>query len=198
MPLADPVDVLAACRAAAADAERSFDAESAAQWWSACLLAHDALPGRDRSPDARDDLLVARVEALVRAGQAQTVLDTVHAELLEALREGRTTSVGRLAAALLRTAGAWPWVSSGADPGPLLARLAGIEHLRARRPAGARAGARGARRRQLLRPRRRRARPAQRAGRWSSRRAPGTPTSSPTRFWAARSRSSPSRTAPRR
>ena len=129
MPLTDAADVLDGCRAAAADAERGFDAERAAQWWGQSLVAFDALPPGARTADERDDLLVARVQALARAGRTQTVLDTVHAALLDALRQGRTASVGRLAAALLRTAGAWPWVFPGTDAGPLLARLAGIEHL---------------------------------------------------------------------
>ena len=46
----------------------------------------------------RDELLVAQVSALARAGRGQTVLDVVDAALLDAVRGGRTGSAGRLAA----------------------------------------------------------------------------------------------------
>jgi hypothetical protein len=55
------------------------------------------------------------------------VLDVLDAALLDAVRAGRPATVGRLAAALLRAAGAWPWTAFGADPGPLIGRLAGVE-----------------------------------------------------------------------
>ncbi len=127
LPLVDPGVVLEACSAAARQAAERWSSESAAQWWEAAVRAFDLLPASLQSIDARDDLLVARVEALARAGRGQTVLDVVNSGLLEAVREGRTSAVGRLAAALLRAAGAWPWVSYGKDPGPLLERLAGLE-----------------------------------------------------------------------
>jgi hypothetical protein len=59
----------------------------------------------------------------------------VDAALLDAVRAGRLDSAGRLAASLLRTCGAWPWAVYGSDPGPLLARLAGVEPLLRDAPA---------------------------------------------------------------
>ncbi|MGF7123476.1 BTAD domain-containing putative transcriptional regulator [Rhodococcus sp. AG1013] len=127
LPLVDPRTVLDACTDAARVATERWSSETAAQWWQAAVQAFDLLPGSEQSADDRDDLLVARVEALARAGRGQTVLDVVDAGLLDAVREGRMSAAGRLAAALLRAAGAWPWVSYGEDPGPLLERLAGLE-----------------------------------------------------------------------
>ncbi|MGW0174243.1 BTAD domain-containing putative transcriptional regulator [Rhodococcus sp. NPDC003322] len=127
MPLVDPHEVLDACTVAAREATERWSSETAAQWWEIAVQIFDQLPAPERSPDDRDDLLVARVEALARAGRGQTVLDVVGAGLLDAVREGRTSGAGRLAAALLRAAGAWPWVSYGRDPGPLLERLAALE-----------------------------------------------------------------------
>ncbi|MBL7502619.1 AAA family ATPase [Frankia sp. CN7] len=126
-PLADAADVFDACRAAALDAERRWYSEAAAQWWG------QALDVFDRSPDDldvdRDEVVVARVAALARAGRGQTLLDVVDAGLLDAVRRGRLDSAGRLAAALLRTSGSWPWAVYGDDPAPLLARLSGLETL---------------------------------------------------------------------
>jgi DNA-binding SARP family transcriptional activator len=133
MPLSDPAEVLAACREAALDAEARWTSEAAAHWWGEALRAFDGLPGGEDTE--RDELLVARVEALARSGRAQTVLDVVDAGLLEALREGRTQAAGRLASALLRSSGAWPWVAYGADAGPVLARLASVESFVAADPA---------------------------------------------------------------
>lgn len=127
LPVADPRTVLDACIDAAREATERWNSETAAQWWEAAVQAFDLLPSPEQPAGARDDLLVARVEALARAGRGQTVLDVVDAGLLAAVREGRTATAGRLAAALLRSAGAWPWVSYGKDPGPLLARLSGLE-----------------------------------------------------------------------
>lgn len=135
LPLADPADVVEACRAAAVEADQRWHSESAAHWWGAALKAFDALPAVERTEQRRDELLVAQVAALARAGRGQTVLDLVDACLVDAVHHGRASSAGRLASALLRTAGAWPWASYGDDPGPLLARLAGIEPLVAHEPA---------------------------------------------------------------
>ncbi|MFE4499784.1 BTAD domain-containing putative transcriptional regulator [Rhodococcus sp. NPDC056743] len=129
LPLVDPHIVLEACTSAAQDATDRWSSETAAEWWEAAVHAFDLLPASQQSADARDDLLVARVEALARAGRGQTVLDVVNAGILDAVREDRTSAVGRLAGALLRAAGAWPWVSYGSDPGPLLERLAAVEPL---------------------------------------------------------------------
>ncbi|MFC9790158.1 BTAD domain-containing putative transcriptional regulator [Rhodococcus sp. NPDC127528] len=127
LPLVDPHEVLDACTVAAREATERWSSETAAHWWETAVQIFDQLPAAEQSPDDRDDLLVARVEALARAGRGQTVLDVVGAGLLDALREGRTSGAGRLAAALLRAAGGWPWVSYGRDPGPLLERLAALE-----------------------------------------------------------------------
>ncbi|WP_430332875.1 BTAD domain-containing putative transcriptional regulator [Rhodococcus sp. ACT016] len=127
LPLVDPRDVLDACTVAAREATDRWSSETAAHWWEIAVQIFDQLPAAEKSPDDRDDLLVARVEALARAGRGQTVLDVVGAGLLDAVREGRTAGAGRLAAALLRAAGAWPWVSYGRDPGPLLERLEALE-----------------------------------------------------------------------
>jgi len=127
VPMVDAADAYEACRAAAADAEVRSQSDSAAQWWGAALGMFAALPPEARSEEARDEMLIAQVNALARAGRGQTVLDVVDAALLDAVREGRTRSAGRLAGTLLRTTGSWPWATYGADPGPLLARLAGVE-----------------------------------------------------------------------
>ena len=134
LPLADPADVLAACRVAAVDATERFSSETAARWWKEALRAFDLLPAGVRVARERDDLLVARVEALARAGRGQAVLDVVEHGLLDAVRDGRTSAAGRLAASLLRASGGWPWVSSG-DPGPLLGRLEAVEPLLEADPA---------------------------------------------------------------
>ncbi|GAA4553283.1 BTAD domain-containing putative transcriptional regulator [Pseudonocardia xishanensis] len=131
LPLVDAAEALAACRAAAEDADSRWDADSAARWWGAALEVFAQLGGSDA---ARDELLVARLNALARAGRGQTVLDVVDAALLDAVRAGRTRSAGLLAGTLLRTAGAWPWPTYGEDAGPLVARLAGVERLVAADP----------------------------------------------------------------
>ncbi|WP_420880401.1 BTAD domain-containing putative transcriptional regulator [Rhodococcus sp. (in: high G+C Gram-positive bacteria)] len=127
LPLVDPRVALDACILAAREATERWSSETAAHWWEVAVETFDLLPASARSSDDRDDLVVARVEALARAGRGQTVLDVVDAGLLDAVREGRTSGAGRLAAALLRAAGAWPWVSYGRDPGPLLERLEALE-----------------------------------------------------------------------
>jgi DNA-binding SARP family transcriptional activator len=124
LPMSDAREALDACRAAAADAESSWQSDAAADWWQLALDVLDRTP--DSSPDERDDVVVALVTALARAGRSQTVLETVDAALLDAVRRGRTGSAGRLASVLLRTSGSWPWVVFGSDPGPLLERLDGL------------------------------------------------------------------------
>ena len=136
LPLADAEEAVEACIAVARAAESSWNSDSAAEWWEAASRALALVPrGRLTEPHDPDDLLVARVEALARAGRGQTVLDTVEAGLMDAAREGRTVTIGRLAGSLLRMAGIWPWVSYGEDPGPLLMRLADIEPMAAADPA---------------------------------------------------------------
>lgn len=133
-PLADPLDVLHACRAAARDADNRWQSETAAAWWLAAIEAFDRVPGHRPSDARRDDLLVNRVASLARAGRRSEVMSVVDTALADAVRGGRTTSVARLAGTLLRTAGAWPW-TFGTDPGPLPARLAAVEPLVAHDPA---------------------------------------------------------------
>ncbi|GAA0282626.1 BTAD domain-containing putative transcriptional regulator [Cryptosporangium japonicum] len=134
LPMVDAAEAHEACRAAALDAEARWQSDSAAQWWGSALTTFAALPPEVRGDSDRDDMLVAQVNALARAGRGQTVLDVVDAALLDAVREGRTRSAGRLAGALLRTTGSWPWATYGSDPGPLLARLAGVERRLASDP----------------------------------------------------------------
>jgi hypothetical protein len=52
------------------------------------------------------------------------------AALVDALRAGRTASVGRLAANLLRVSGSWPRPAYGSDPALLLTTLCGLDTLR--------------------------------------------------------------------
>ncbi|WP_169741735.1 BTAD domain-containing putative transcriptional regulator [Nocardioides aequoreus] len=125
-PLGDPRDLLAAARVAATGAEGQWAWESAAHWWDLARQAHDTLPTAERDPDERDELLVARMQALVRAGQQQTMLRTVEQELLDAVRAGRSSTVGRLAGSLVRSAGTWPWVAYDLVGG-LPDRLAALE-----------------------------------------------------------------------
>jgi DNA-binding SARP family transcriptional activator len=129
LPLAPAAEVYAACRAAAVDAESRWESEAAAEWWAAASSAYALLPAAEQTDEERDDLLVARVTALGRAGRRQTVIGVVTEALLEAVRADRLSSAGRLAAVTLRTSGNWPWTAFTVDPGPLLTRLAGIEPL---------------------------------------------------------------------
>jgi hypothetical protein len=138
MPLVDAAETLDACRAAALDAEQRWESESAAQWWEQALRAAVQLPTTNGSSTHgpglggtiavdRDDLLINQVSALARAGRGQTVLDVLDAALFDAVRAGRTASAGRLAATLLRTSGAWPWITYGDDPSGVLTRLAAVQ-----------------------------------------------------------------------
>ena len=122
-PLADPVEVVAAARAAALAAEQHGDADTAAAWWGVAVEVHEG------DSTAHDELVRAQVAALTRAGRGQDVLDVLDAALVEALRAGHTGSVGRLAANLLRVSGSWPWPAYGSDPAPLLATLRGLDAL---------------------------------------------------------------------
>jgi DNA-binding SARP family transcriptional activator len=123
LPLVEPARVVDACRQAAEQATQRWSSETAARWWQAGLDAYDLLPAAARVDADRDALTVSMLEALARAGRGQTVLDTVEKYLVEALRSGRTATAGRMASALLRASGGWPWLAPGADPGPLLAVL---------------------------------------------------------------------------
>ncbi|ORM32882.1 AfsR/SARP family transcriptional regulator [Williamsia sp. 1135] len=123
LPLVDVGEAVQACRTAAEEAADRWSSETAALWWQRALDTYDSLP-QQRSVDIeRDDLMLALLEALSRAGRGQTVLDTVESQLVAAMREGRTATAGKLAGSLLRSSGGWPWLAPSEDPGPLLAVL---------------------------------------------------------------------------
>ncbi|MBO9531706.1 MAG: AAA family ATPase [Solirubrobacteraceae bacterium] len=127
LPVSDAAETLAACREAArADVER-WSSETAAAWWREALRAYDLLPAAERSPGERDDLIIAHVEALALAGRRQRVIEVIEDGIFDAVREERTSTVGKLAASLLRATGSWPWVASVQDPGSLQARLSAVE-----------------------------------------------------------------------
>ncbi|WP_051471374.1 BTAD domain-containing putative transcriptional regulator [Patulibacter minatonensis] len=129
MPLAEPAEVVEACRAAARLAEERWSSETAADWWAAALRVLDRQPEEDRAAGERDGLVLSRVFALARAGRGQSVLDLLDEALSDAVRAGSTDTVGRLAAALVRTAGAWPWTAYGADPRSVIERLEGVRSV---------------------------------------------------------------------
>ncbi|MCE0537941.1 AAA family ATPase [Kineosporia rhizophila] len=135
LPFLAPEQVYQACREAALEAEAQWDSDSASRWWDAAVRVFSQVPPRPGSDTERDELLEAQVNALGRAGHDQRALDAVDAALLIAGRQNHARSVGRLASALLRTAGGWPWVSYASDPGPLVTRLASLEPLTRADPA---------------------------------------------------------------
>ncbi|EID13352.1 BTAD domain-containing putative transcriptional regulator [Mycolicibacterium phlei] len=122
-PLVEPAQVVAACRLAAEEATAQWSSDIAARWWQAALDAYDHLPVSQRDDADRDALTVELLQANSRAGRAQLVLDSVQRYLGEALRTGRAATAGRLAGALLRSSGGWPWLAPGHDPGELLTLL---------------------------------------------------------------------------
>ncbi len=67
LPVVTPAAVFDACTAAARDAERRWDWDMAAQQWGAARSALQMQPGADQAQ--RDELLLARMDALVRAGR---------------------------------------------------------------------------------------------------------------------------------
>ncbi|MGV0741697.1 BTAD domain-containing putative transcriptional regulator [Mycolicibacterium sp. XJ870] len=122
-PLADPQEVVSACRLAAEQATQRWSSDIAARWWQEALDAYDSLPAAARSNAERDALTVSMLEAHSRAGRGRLVLDTVERYLADALRSERADTAGRVASALLRASGGWPWLGPGDDPGALLALL---------------------------------------------------------------------------
>jgi DNA-binding SARP family transcriptional activator/DNA polymerase III delta prime subunit len=122
-PLVEPHVVVDACRRAAEEATQRWSSDIAAIWWQAALDAYDRLPLTARDDAERDALTVAMLEAHSRAGRGRLVLGTVERYLAEALRAGRTATAGRVASALLRASGGWPWLAPGHDPGELLVQL---------------------------------------------------------------------------
>ena len=127
LPLADPEEVLQACRDAAQDAAERWQTDSAAHWWEAATAAFDQLPVGRRDPDERDELVRLELNALIRSGRGQTVYELVDSEIRDAVGAGRLRSVGLLCSVLTRSAGAWPWAAFGENPGPLLATLQAAE-----------------------------------------------------------------------
>ncbi|MEV0670551.1 BTAD domain-containing putative transcriptional regulator [Mycobacterium sp. NPDC050441] len=138
-PLADPQDVVSACRLAAEEAAQQWSSDIAAQWWQAALDAYDRLPLAARDDAERDGLTVAMLDAHSRAGRGRLVLDAVERNLAEALRSERADTAGRVASALLRASGGWPWLAPGDDPGGLIALLEQAATMATAHPA---AGAR--------------------------------------------------------
>ncbi|MFS0898513.1 AfsR/SARP family transcriptional regulator [Mycolicibacterium litorale] len=122
-PLVAADAVVQACRLAAEDATARWSSDIAARWWQAALDAYDRLPASSRSEEERDALTVSMLEAHSRAGRGRLVLDTVAEQLGDAVRCGRAATAGRLASALLRASGGWPWLAPGHDPGVLLSLL---------------------------------------------------------------------------
>ncbi|MHA0286237.1 BTAD domain-containing putative transcriptional regulator [Mycobacterium sp. C3-094] len=122
-PLVEPAVVVLACRLAAEQATAQWSSDIAARWWQAALGAYDRLPAHARDDAERDALTVELLEAHSRAGRGQLVLDSVQRSLSEALRAGRAATAGRVASALLRASGCWPWLAPGRDPGELLGLL---------------------------------------------------------------------------
>ncbi|MEW5808712.1 MAG: BTAD domain-containing putative transcriptional regulator [Actinomycetota bacterium] len=136
-PLVEPAVVVRACRLAAEQATAQWSSDIAARWWQAALDAYDRLPAHARDDAERDALTVELLEAHSRAGRGQLVLDSVQRYLGEALRTGRAATAGRVASALLRASGGWPWLAPGRDPGELLALLSEAATLAADDPAAA-------------------------------------------------------------
>ncbi|MGE2736345.1 BTAD domain-containing putative transcriptional regulator [Mycolicibacterium vaccae] len=122
-PLVEPDTVVQACRVAAEHATAQWSSDIAARWWQAALDAYDRLPSSARDDEERDALTVELLEAHSRAGRGQLVLDNVQRYLGEALRTGRVRTAGRVASALLRASGGWPWLAPGREPGELIAFL---------------------------------------------------------------------------
>ncbi|OKH62137.1 hypothetical protein EB72_14115, partial [Mycobacterium sp. SWH-M1] len=110
-PLVEPAVVVRACRLAAEHATAQWSSDIAARWWQAALDAYDRLPASARDDAERDALTVELLEAHSRAGRGQLVLDSVQRSLSEALRAGRAATAGRVASALLRASGCWPWLA---------------------------------------------------------------------------------------
>lgn len=136
-PLVEPAVVVRACRLAAEQATAQWSSDIAARWWQAALDAYDRLPAQARDDAERDALTVELLEAHSRAGRGQLVLDSVQRSLSEAVRTGRAATAGRVASALLRASGCWPWLAPGRDPGELLGLLSQAATLVGDDPAAA-------------------------------------------------------------
>ncbi|MBD0024159.1 MULTISPECIES: BTAD domain-containing putative transcriptional regulator [Gordonia] len=115
LPVADPGEVVAACRAAAADATAAWDSEKAAYWLDAALRIVESSQRLSPNIAERDGLLVGLLTAQTRAGQVQQALATVETRLVEAIAAGSPRTLGALAGILLRAGGSWPWVGPNVD-----------------------------------------------------------------------------------
>jgi DNA-binding SARP family transcriptional activator len=119
-PLVDPLDVVAACSAAADDAAARWTSEVAARWWRTAIDTYRHVAADQQVASVRDELTMSLLQAESRAGRGQTVIDTARVQMMEAMDAGRVATTGKLAAALLRSSGGWPWQAPTADPGPIL------------------------------------------------------------------------------
>lgn len=117
-----------ASRDAALAAAAAYSFESSASWWEHARELHRQLPTNPRQSDTADDLLIAQVEALARAGQPRKVIDIVERHLAIEFDDENWHLIGRLAAVLIRVAGAWPWAVYAVDPARLVRLLSRIEH----------------------------------------------------------------------
>lgn len=131
MPVARSTTVLAACRDAAEYAESVRDWAAAARQWAA---ARDALGARhtDGRRDLHDELMIAETAALARAGRGETLIGVVTDAWQETDGLLRSRVAARMAGALLRSGGAWPWATYGQAPSTILDQLsAAVELTRA-------------------------------------------------------------------
>lgn len=129
LPVADARETIEACRIAANAATALWDSENAAFFLQAALTTRESsdLDAVERADT--DDLLIELLAARARSGQVQMVLDTVETRLYEAIRMGNASTVGRLASALIRSGGAWPWIGPHIDNSSLQAALADAEYF---------------------------------------------------------------------
>lgn len=134
-PFVSPRAVYKAARLAAGSADSARQHDVAATWWEHARRAYLRLPPADRADSEEDDLVIAEVVALAQAGEPRKVIDIVERHLRATFDRRNWPMVGRLAAVLIRAAGAWPWVSYAADPSGLLELLTGIEAAAAQQPA---------------------------------------------------------------
>ncbi|GAB07591.1 AAA family ATPase [Gordonia amarae] len=123
LAVADPREVVAACRAAAADATAAWDSEKAAYWLGVALRIYESAPRISQDVTERDDLLMGLLTAQTRAGQVQQALAIVETRLDEAIAADAPDTLGRLAGILLRAGGSWPWVGPNVDNERLCAAL---------------------------------------------------------------------------
>jgi DNA-binding SARP family transcriptional activator len=137
LPIAETADVIKACRAAAAEATVRWDSENAAYWLESALRTYESLPHADQDVAERDGLLIDMLGAQSRAGRVQVVLDTVESRLADAITSGGTATAGRLASALLRAGGGWPWIAPTAEISSLHRVLADAEEVLADDPSSA-------------------------------------------------------------